>query len=578
MTEEKESEFLKFVRKYEKALGFISGVIGFTLSILGFIQAWRANPNLFIWIISITGIVFLFATLFWTAFSWRTVNSTIKDGLTYKEPRFSRLWRKFAQTVLLICFILTIGIGHKLYDRRKSFDEKLIILLTQIHELNSQDNQTYAISEILDDQLNKEFLDDDSVDIIYLNTVKILQSQGKEDALRIGKKYNADIVFWGWYEATNTNAWFSLHVENISSVKYPDDEYNLSFSSVPLSDLDSFKLQQKIGEDFSSLIHFINGYIHAEAGNSSPALEELREIPELSNFFITTDKLLIYQGIIYKNLGETPQALENLNKVIEINSNYEDAYSNQGDMFAEIGELERVLENYNETILINPNSTDAHISRGYIYARLGDYEKALADFDRALSLNPNYEETYIIRAFTFARTGDYEKAFADYDRAISLNPNSVETYVNRGNDYARLGDYKKAIADYDKAISLNPNYAKAYLNRGNAYVDLRELEQALFDFSIAIEIDPVYAKAYLDRGNAYADLRELELALLDFSIAIEIDPYNTFAYLNRGIAYYSMGKYEQAIIEFIYAKENCDDNLSLCLSIQDVLDTLSYAE
>ena len=58
-----------------------------------------------------------------------------------------------------------------------------------------------------------------------------------------------------------------------------------------------------------------------------------------------------------------------------------------------LGDYEVALENVNKAIDLNPDFTEAYNSRGIIRGHFREYELALADFNKALTLEPNSPRT-----------------------------------------------------------------------------------------------------------------------------------------------------------------------------------------
>jgi tetratricopeptide (TPR) repeat protein len=75
-----------------------------------------------------------------------------------------------------------------------------------------------------------------------------------------------------------------------------------------------------------------------------------------------------------------------LNKAIEINPNYAEAYVNRGVLYFGQKKYELALSDYNKAIEINPNLAQAYLGRGGLYAILGQPEKVKIDLQQAAIL------------------------------------------------------------------------------------------------------------------------------------------------------------------------------------------------
>lgn len=126
----------------------------------------------------------------------------------------------------------------------------------------------------------------------------------------------------------------------------------------------------------------------------------------------------------------------------------EHIYRNRGNAYYYLGEYQQALDDYDRVIELNPTGASAYPNRGLAHFALKEYQKAIADYTRAIKLNPTYARAYNERGLVYEQLKEYQQALADYDQAIELNPDDVSTYHNRGLVYVALKEYQKAIADY----------------------------------------------------------------------------------------------------------------------------------
>jgi tetratricopeptide (TPR) repeat protein len=205
----------------------------------------------------------------------------------------------------------------------------------------------------------------------------------------------------------------------------------------------------------------------------------------------------------YNNLGNYRQAIEYLNRAIEIKPDHAKAYNNRGNSYKGLGNYRQAIEDYNKAIEIRPVYEDAYNNRGNAYSDLGNYRQAIEDYNKAIEIKPGYAEAYINRGVTYNLLGNYRQAIEDFNKGIELKPGYAEAYISRGTAYNLLGNYRQAIEDLNKAIELKPDYAMAYNNRGAAYNGLGNYRQAIEDYGRAIEIRSDYADAYNNRALVY---------------------------------------------------------------------------
>jgi Flp pilus assembly protein TadD len=146
-------------------------------------------------------------------------------------------------------------------------------------------------------------------------------------------------------------------------------------------------------------------------------------------------------------------------------------YNNRGNAYAGLGNYRQAIEDLNRAIEIKPTYADAYNNRGAVYIGLGNYRQAIEDLNRAIEIKPTYADAYTNRGAAYAGLGNHRQAIEDYGRAIEIEPGYANTYFNRGNSYRGLGNYRQAIEDYDEAIEIKPSHAEAYINRGCVYLN-----------------------------------------------------------------------------------------------------------
>jgi tetratricopeptide (TPR) repeat protein len=129
----------------------------------------------------------------------------------------------------------------------------------------------------------------------------------------------------------------------------------------------------------------------------------------------TPDELLM----VHKILRSDPQRyLRIVTKWIDANPANCDAYFSRHFAWMRTGEPRRALEDLNKVIeLESAPDPITLMSRGEVYRHLGEYKKAVEDFDRAEAIDPTAWEEDIVfgllyQADTHARLGNEAAALA----------------------------------------------------------------------------------------------------------------------------------------------------------------------
>ena len=199
--------------------------------------------------------------------------------------------------------------------------------------------------------------------------------------------------------------------------------------------------------------------------------------------------------------------------------------------------IDRVLE-------INPNSAGAYVIRGVALFDLEFYHEAVASFDIAVGFNPLYVEAWVNRGNSLLALKRFEDALDSYDRAITVDPVCAEAHYNRSATLLQMRRIADALSSADQAIAIAPNYAEAYLNRAVALIDLGRLDEAVLSCDKAIAINSAYAEAHYNRGVALNELNRQTEAVDSFDYAISLKQNYVEATLNKSIVLLRNGNFD----------------------------------
>lgn len=197
-------------------------------------------------------------------------------------------------------------------------------------------------------------------------------------------------------------------------------------------------------------------------------------------------------------------------------------YAEMAGTALENGELEKALKYINRSINLNQEYAEAYFWRGFIYREFGNQPPELKDVKPPWDKNFDSETD---KKRTDLKLKYYIQAIGDFNEAIRLETKISAYYFIRGNTYCEINQYHQAIKDYDKVISIDPNFAGAWLNRGTAYNELGGYYEAIDDLNHAIRLIPNEPKCYRSRGTAYLKLNKRKYACSDFKKACELGKY-----------------------------------------------------
>ena len=170
---------------------------------------------------------------------------------------------------------------------------------------------------------------------------------------------------------------------------------------------------------------------------------------------------LFMKAFIYKETGDTNNAVILLRKVCDLYPDYEPAFEELGMLYATKRDP-MAIEYLNTALRIEPNNTNALYGLAMYYQDLNQPDKAEEIYKQILDINSNHKESWhnrgYIQMFTY---GDYPEAINHLTRAIQCDSTFIEAWTNRGCAYELLGDKRRAHDDFMSALMIDHTYQPA---------------------------------------------------------------------------------------------------------------------
>lgn len=154
------------------------------------------------------------------------------------------------------------------------------------------------------------------------------------------------------------------------------------------------------------------------------------------------------------------------------------------------------LDDINKVIEMSPNFMLAYFQRAVLRYKNMEYNRsthAMNETTSSSTLPPSMSKVVNTQQL------EYDLMMQDLNRAIELSPRFGYAYYNRGNLHFAQDNIDKAISDYNEAIRLQPDFADAYFNRGLALIKAGREEEGRDDLSKAGEMGVMAAYNILKR-------------------------------------------------------------------------------
>ena len=135
-------------------------------------------------------------------------------------------------------------------------------------------------------------------------------------------------------------------------------------------------------------------------------------------------------GIHELKYGDLDVALENINKSIELKSDWEISYFYRAVVHQAMKNYDEAMLDYTKALQINDKMCDAYYNRAEITLTRKDIEnpnieKAVEDLNRALELDDKFINALFAMASAQKKLGNYSQALIYLDRLLELEPEAI---------------------------------------------------------------------------------------------------------------------------------------------------------
>lgn len=198
------------------------------------------------------------------------------------------------------------------------------------------------------------------------------------------------------------------------------------------------------------------------------AIEDFQKVIELEP---TNARAYNNLGLAYAALGRDEEAINAYNSAIEYDRDYLRAYKNRLVLLEKHKRLPELVSTYERLAELEPLQADSyHYLRGVALRSLNDNQAARQAFDQALAADPEQNDALYERGLLNFAEGLLAEAIWDFDQALALSPRAANVYYARGLALQSLERHDQAIADFSQALILQPNTPSFLLARASSWL------------------------------------------------------------------------------------------------------------
>ncbi len=175
----------------------------------------------------------------------------------------------------------------------------------------------------------------------------------------------------------------------------------------------------------------------------------------------------------------------------------------RGALYQSVQNMNNALDDYNRIIQLNPNNYLARFNRAFTRFKMVEMVRTL-QAENSVSLQP-----------------------------LNIQDATRSNTTNKDEEDKRILDFDLIIQDLTTITNQMPRFALAYFNLGVVHANLRNFEEAINNLSKAIEINPDLAEAWFNRGLIRIYMEQEIDGTLDLSKAGELGIFEAYNIIKR---------------------------------------------
>ncbi len=162
-------------------------------------------------------------------------------------------------------------------------------------------------------------------------------------------------------------------------------------------------------------------------------------------------------GFYYDQRDEVEKAMEEYNKVLELDPDYGFALNQIAYAYIKLGNFEKAIEYLRRYSSVSPGDPNPIDSMAELYFRMGRIDEALEKYKEALEVKPDFYLAVWNIGYVYAFAQNHLEALRWFDRFIKESPTpgtKSEAYAWRGFYLYWLGQRERALGDLEEAAKL----------------------------------------------------------------------------------------------------------------------------
>jgi protein O-mannosyl-transferase len=165
----------------------------------------------------------------------------------------------------------------------------------------------------------------------------------------------------------------------------------------------------------------------------------------------------VERSLVLESLGRYDESLSDLKEALVLAPRNAEVSNSLGVFLLGRKRFSEALDYLNRSVELERQNEVALFNRGQLYRAIADNSRARQDLEAALDLDPEQPRILALLGDIMLQLGDSLQCLELYDRAVRADPGNPSWYLRRAVCEEKLGRHQAALADRHKAGQLRPN-------------------------------------------------------------------------------------------------------------------------
>lgn len=265
-------------------------------------------------------------------------------------------------------------------------------------------------------------------------------------------------------------------------------------------------------------------------------------------------------GVVLDARGEYRQAINHLQRAVNINKGNAEAWNNLGSAYRHNGDFTAALGCFETALRLAPNPYRELINSGHVYAEVKRFDEAHRAYTAALAARPNSDRACFYLGITAEKQQQNESAIAHYRRALELNAEADDARFRLALNLLSVAQPAEAETLLRLVTERHPDDVEANFHLAKLLLDMHKFAESIPVFRHVTELSPTHASAFSGLGAALFQMGQQVEAEAVLRAAVELAPNSTDTNNILGVILHERWRLLEAGQHFIKSLEANPDN------------------